>query len=199
MNIWLEIFGYIGTALVVISMMMTSVIKLRIINMCGSVVSLIYAVCVNTWPVVVLNACLICINLVQTVRQLMKRRSVLALGADAGDATVQHLFGIWQKDFQKCYPEYSLRATEEWEIHILYVGKEPVGVLLGAQNGSRFHLRALYLVPAFRTKGVTVRALKALKEKGICVVTAYGHSPKRDRTLRRLGFVAHSDTLAKAL
>ena len=41
-NIYLEIFGYIGTALVIISMMMTSVLKLRIINMCGGVISLIY-------------------------------------------------------------------------------------------------------------------------------------------------------------
>ena len=52
MNIWLEIFGYIGTALVIVSMMMTSVIKLRIINMCGGAISLIYALLCNAWPVV---------------------------------------------------------------------------------------------------------------------------------------------------
>lgn len=72
-NIYLEIFGYIGTALVIISMMMTSVLKLRIINMCGGVISLIYAVLTNTWPVAVLNASLVCINFVQTVRQLRKK------------------------------------------------------------------------------------------------------------------------------
>ena len=38
--------------------------------MCGGLISLIYAVLCNTWPVVVLNACLICINFVQTVRYL---------------------------------------------------------------------------------------------------------------------------------
>ena len=72
-KIFLEIFGYIGTALVIISMTMTSVIKLRIINMCGGVISLIYAVLCNTWPVVVLNACLVSINMYHTVRYLRKK------------------------------------------------------------------------------------------------------------------------------
>lgn len=72
-KIFLEIFGYIGTGLVILSMTMTSVIKLRIINMCGGVISLIYAVLCNTWPVVVLNACLISINLYHTIRYFVDK------------------------------------------------------------------------------------------------------------------------------
>ena len=74
MDIYLEIFGYIGTALVIVSMMMTSMLKLRIINMCGGLISLIYAVLRNTWPVVVLNFCIIGINLFQTIRQLRQKK-----------------------------------------------------------------------------------------------------------------------------
>ncbi|MBE6959574.1 MAG: hypothetical protein E7448_02490 [Ruminococcaceae bacterium] len=73
MNIYLELFGYLGTALVLLSMMMTSVVKLRIINMTGSVISAIYAVLSNTWPVVLLNLGLIIINTVQLLR--LKRSS----------------------------------------------------------------------------------------------------------------------------
>ncbi len=73
-KVFLEIFGYIGTGLVIISMMMTSVLKLRIINMCGGLISLIYAILCNTWPVVLLNGCLICINFYHTVKYLMDKR-----------------------------------------------------------------------------------------------------------------------------
>ena len=62
--IWLEIFGYIGTALVIISMLMTSVLRLRIINIIGSVISGIYAVLVGATPVALMNLCLICINVI---------------------------------------------------------------------------------------------------------------------------------------
>ena len=68
MNIYLELFGYLGTALVLLSMMMTSVVKLRIINMSGSVISAIYAALSNTWPVVLLNLGLIIINSFQLLR-----------------------------------------------------------------------------------------------------------------------------------
>ena len=68
MNIYLELFGYLGTALVLISMMMTSLGKLRILNLAGSLISMIYAIAMNTWPVAALNLGLIVINTVQLWR-----------------------------------------------------------------------------------------------------------------------------------
>lgn len=65
--IWLEIFGYIGTALVLLSMMMTKLSLLRIFNICGSVISAIYAYLSGAMPVVLLNVGLIAINLTQLV------------------------------------------------------------------------------------------------------------------------------------
>ncbi len=70
---FIEAFGYIGTALVIISMLMTSVVKLRIVNMCGALISMIYAIIVSAWPVVVLNAALILIQLWQLYRLYAKK------------------------------------------------------------------------------------------------------------------------------
>ena len=68
MDILLEIFGYIGTALVLLSMMMTSMNKLRIVNIAGNAVTMIYSILVNAWPVVFLNGGIIIVNIVQLVR-----------------------------------------------------------------------------------------------------------------------------------
>ena len=73
MNIYLEVFGYIGSVLILISMMMTSVEKLRWLNIAGSVISVIYGAVCGTWPVVFLNLGIIIINLVQLVRLLRKK------------------------------------------------------------------------------------------------------------------------------
>ena len=113
MNVYLEIFGYIGTALVIVSMMMTSVVKLRIINMCGGLISLIYAVCVNTWPVAVLNVCLICINLVQTVRLLKGREDLQQVCLEGHDPTAEHLLNAWRTDFEKCNPACNLEEIRD--------------------------------------------------------------------------------------
>lgn len=74
-NIMLEAFGYLGTILVVVSMMMSSVTKLRIVNMSGSVISAIYAAICGTWPIVVMNVCLFVINGAHLIRGAVAKKS----------------------------------------------------------------------------------------------------------------------------
>lgn len=68
MNIYLELIGYLGTALILLSMMMTSVVRLRLLNLAGSVASMIYAFACATWPVFLLNLSLAVIHVVQLIR-----------------------------------------------------------------------------------------------------------------------------------
>lgn len=70
-NIFIEVFGYIGTALVIISMLMSSMVKLRIINMCGSLISMIYSIIVQAYPVALLNFCLIIVNMTHLIRRFI--------------------------------------------------------------------------------------------------------------------------------
>lgn len=73
MEVIYEIIGYTGTAFVLLSMMMTSVKKLRIFNLCGAVLSAFYALMTNAMPVAALNLCLTVINLVQLYRLRNKK------------------------------------------------------------------------------------------------------------------------------
>lgn len=73
MDIFLEIFGYIGSGLILLSMMMTSVEKLRWFNISGSVISIIYGAVTGAWPMVFLNVGTITINVVQIVRLRRKK------------------------------------------------------------------------------------------------------------------------------
>ena len=73
LDIFLEIFGYIGSGLILLSMMMTSVEKLRWFNISGSVISMIYGAVMGTWPVVFLNVGTISINVVQIIRLHRKK------------------------------------------------------------------------------------------------------------------------------
>lgn len=42
----LELVGYFASLLVLVSLLMTSVVKLRVINMVGSLIFAIYALCI---------------------------------------------------------------------------------------------------------------------------------------------------------
>ena len=60
---FIEIFGYIGTILVVVSMLMSSMVKLRIVSTVGSTVSGIYAMICGAFPLALMNAVIIIINI----------------------------------------------------------------------------------------------------------------------------------------
>lgn len=199
MNIWLEIFGYIGTALVIVSMMMTSVIKLRVINMCGGLISLIYAICVNTWPVVVLNACLICINFIQTMRQLRHKSDFTDICVAADDPAVQHFLAFHAQDVQKYFPDYRLQAHKSTEIHMIYVGCEVVGLLVGTRAADVYRIEMDYVIPRYRDLSVGKFLFPHLREQGIRMLTAASASTAHNKYLQRLGFREDGGILLKDL
>ena len=59
----IELVGYIGSFLVLVSFLMTSVFKLRIINTIGSIIFMVYALIIHSYPTAVMNFCLVLINL----------------------------------------------------------------------------------------------------------------------------------------
>lgn len=59
---YIEWVGYAASTLIVISLLMTSVVKLRIINTLGCVLFVIYGCIVGAYPVVVSNFLIVIIN-----------------------------------------------------------------------------------------------------------------------------------------
>ncbi|MCR5583870.1 MAG: YgjV family protein, partial [Lachnospiraceae bacterium] len=69
--IW-ELIGYLGSLLVVVSLLMSSVIKLRIINTIGSLIFCLYALVIHSYPTAVMNAALVAINIWFLVKLINK-------------------------------------------------------------------------------------------------------------------------------
>ena len=199
MNIYLEIFGYIGTALVIVSMMMTSVLKLRIINMCGSLISLIYAVLCNTWPVVVLNACLLAINMFHTIRQLRQKVPFDHVVANAQDRTVLYFLDYYKQDVEKYFPGFRLDAQEDLQIHVTFVSGEMVGLLIGTREAETFTVSIDYAIPRYRDLSVGKFIFPKLKEQGIKKLIAPVGAADFNAYLTKIGFVADGDRLIKEM
>jgi hypothetical protein len=72
---FLEMVGYTASVLVAISLMMRSLNKLRIINLSGSLLFTIYGFTIGAYPVAVLNAFIVLVNLfyLQQARRVAAR------------------------------------------------------------------------------------------------------------------------------
>ena len=64
----IEMIGYLGSVLVLISFLMSSVVKLRVINAVGSLVFAGYALIIHSYPTALMNFCLVGLNIYYLVR-----------------------------------------------------------------------------------------------------------------------------------
>ena len=104
----IEMVGYLGSFLVLVSFLMTSVFKLRVINTIGSVIFTIYALIIHSYPTAVMNACLVLINL----RFLWKMRGsghhyeLVEVSGD--DKYLKYLLARQSEDIEKYFPGISI-------------------------------------------------------------------------------------------
>lgn len=199
MNVYYEIIGYIGTALVILSMMMTSATKLRIVNISGSVVSTIYALLVGTYPVALLNLSLIAVNVVQLLRAAGHKHNFTHLLLDAGDKTLLHFLEVYREDIEKFFPNYRLTAYPNTEVHIVYIGAEPVGVLVGTRAADVFSIELDYAIPKYRDLSVGRFLFANLKAEGVEMLTARDGSKSYVNYMKKLGFADENGILTKCL
>lgn len=61
MNSW-DIFGYVGTVIILYSFVIENIYKLRLINSIGSVFWVIYGIGICAWPTVIVNGCILLIH-----------------------------------------------------------------------------------------------------------------------------------------
>ena len=62
---WVELIGYVASALVAVSFMMKSLVRLRWVSLIGSVIFALYGVLIGAWPVVITNSIVVIANAVR--------------------------------------------------------------------------------------------------------------------------------------
>lgn len=73
-SIIIELVGYLGSVLVVISMLMTSIIRLRVVNSIGAGIFTVYALIIQSYPTALMNFCLVVINIYNLICIFRKKQ-----------------------------------------------------------------------------------------------------------------------------
>lgn len=198
MHVVYEIIGYCGTALVLCSMLMTSVVKLRVLNACGSVFSVIYAYVTHTWPVLILNACLLMINIFQLVLLRRKKAAFHLETAQIQDRSLQHFLNYYKNDIGIYFPELK-QMPDRGEVYIVYHDVEPAGILIGDREGSTIRVALDYTTPKYRDCSVASYLFGQLKEQGITTLIAQSNTAAHYRYLDKMGFKLQGEERIKSL
>ena len=199
MNVFLEIFGYVGTALVLLSMMMTSVVKLRLLNTVGSIISMIYAFLSGAWPVVFLNLGLIIINVWQLIK-LHRTETVFAcVKLNADDQSLGYFLNYHSSDIAQHFPGYRITNGANTEVYMVYTSGESVGVLIGSREGDTLHVQFDYATVKYRDCSVGAFLYGQLKNDGIRKLVSEGKGEYHNQYLTRMGFTEENGKFCKVL
>jgi len=153
--VWLEIIGWTGSAILVWSLLQTRILRLRALNLLGSLVLLLYNSIIGVWPMVGLNLVLSAINIVHLRRLLGSRHDeaayeVLEVGPD--DSYLRYVLRVHEADIRNFNPGFMYDPTVPGRSAFLVQrSDETVGVVLARDAGDGVAQVDLdYVTPRFR-------------------------------------------------
>ena len=185
----IELFGYLGSILVVISMLMTSVYRLRIINMIGSIIFAIYALIIRSYPTAFMNFFLVGINVYHLMRLRHSESSFRLVEIGTDDRYLDYLLSLYADDIKIFFQKFADHRPQADSAYLICNDSQPVGIVMGRRNGTDdLDLVLDYSTPAYRDCSVGKFLYPELKKTGIRRVTFSGAQENHVAYMETVGF-----------
>jgi hypothetical protein len=186
----LQLVGYFSTLLILISFLMTSVLKLRLVNLIGSAIFVVFAFLTKSYPTAIMNVGLCIINIYFIIRLLRYKRLTTVLPIERDNAYLHEFLRFYKDDILKYFPKLDAEKQDAEEAWFVYYDMDPVGLLLGkkGENGV-LDVQMDYSIPKYRDSSVG-RCFHSylLKDKGFKTLEVRSATEKHAKYLKKVGF-----------
>ena len=107
--VWLEIVGWAGSLLVIVSLTQARVLRFRWLNLAGAVIATVYNTIVGIWPFAVMNGVIAVIDVYWLFRLHRERHDAQVYGVlevPADDSVLRHLLDTHAPDIARFHPAF---------------------------------------------------------------------------------------------
>lgn len=188
----LQILGYAASVLIAVSLLMRSIVRLRVINLAGAITFSIYGFLIGATPVGVLNLLTASINVVQLIR-LRRRREIFRILEISPDSPYLRYFLEFQaEDIQRFFPHFRYERDETAMVLLVLRDLVPAGLLLGTVEGETLTVQLDYVVPQYRDlkvgRFVFSDEAEFFRNRGITAIVSRADTEVHAKYLSRMGF-----------
>ena len=165
---WVDLLGWCGSTLLIISLVQTRVLRLRLLNLCASSILIVFNGLVHVWPMVAMNVATATINVFFIRRLFTQRQTFHVLEVQPRDAYFQHFLTVHVKDLRRFFPAFEGTETDDLAFQV-QTGDETVGCVLIRPEGEVARVLLDYVTPRYRdfSPGEFVwRSNPVLKQRG---------------------------------
>jgi hypothetical protein len=190
---WYEIVGYVASGLVAISLTMSSILRLRIINLVGAIIFTIYGLLIGAYPIVIVNLIITLINIYYLFQIFGNREYFTMLVTHHDSDYLQSFLQFHASEIKKFLPDFIYTPSEEQLIIFILRDMIPAGLFIAEQHpdGSLW-VQLDFVIPGYRDfkVGQFIFEQKAdfLRQRGIQEIFSAPGTKPHARYLLRMGF-----------
>lgn len=187
----IEGIGYLGSILVVVSMLMTSVKKLRIVNTTGSLIFTVYALIIHSYPTAFMNLCLIIINIFQLAKLIRQEQNFSLIRGRSDIGATPFIIKHYLDDIKKFFPYVNTEDLSKHDtVYIVAYETTPAGVLVGdMSDGDTLNIWLDYATPVYRDSSVGSFLYQHLPQEGIRRLVMSEKTSGHEEYMLKMGFI----------
>lgn len=189
----IEWIGYAASTLVLISLSLSSIVKLRIYNLIGAAIFSFYGFYINALPVGIMNL-VICFFNIYYLRSLVFKKELFdGLYLDDIDAYTQKFLTFHQRDIQRFFPNFNRSALDEVMVLMAMRDMKVAGIMIATKpKGGESEVLLDYVIPQYRDYKTGKHLLKkfssTLIKKGTEHLVSVSDNKLHIKYLHKIGF-----------
>lgn len=192
----LQLLGYFASALIATSLLMRSIVRLRLINLAGAATFSLYGFLIGAYPVGVLNLMTVTINIVQLIRLQRRRELFRVLGVRPDAPYLRYFLDVQSNDIHRFFPAFPTNWNGDFSL-IVARDLVPAGVLLGRRSGDVLNVDLDYVIPQYRDTKIGRYLFHDeadfFRGQGIREIVSRADTDVHAEYLQRMGFVRGGD------
>jgi len=185
------LIGYVGSALVVTSLAMRSILRLRLIGLAGAITFVTYGYLIGAWPIVVTNVVIVVIHshFLRQIRRPDEYFKVLEVRTDS--RYLGYFVDHFAADIEAVWPGFDFQP--EPDVLTLFILRDlvPAGLLVArALDADTLRLELDYAIPGYRDFkiGRFLYSGGTLQDRGYRRVVVRPPGERAANYLARIGF-----------
>ncbi|MDT8337447.1 MAG: hypothetical protein RQ856_06450 [Candidatus Izemoplasmatales bacterium] len=190
----LEYIGYLASIIILVSLLMSSVKKLRWINLLGSLTFVVYGFMIKAYPIAILNIATVGINIYYIIRMANTKTYFKILEIDKKSKYLEHFLLLHKNDLPNYCDVKDLDVDAANIKFYILRGIVPAGVFVGTRyDDYTLKIDLDYVSPPYRDFSIGKYLYSEQKtlflEKGFTKLITYTNNPVHMNYLRKMGFI----------
>jgi len=189
-----ELIGYVASVLVAVSLMMGNIVRLRLINLMGSVTFTVYGALIGAYPVAVVNLFIVFVNLFHLSRMYRTKEFFQVLEINPGSEYVRYFLDFYAAQIRQFLPGFTYQPAEKQLAFFVLRDLVPAGLFIGdLREDGTLVVRLDFAIPSYRDfkigRYLYDERPELFRARGIRQLLSPSGSPEHAAYLRKMGYV----------